>query len=320
MLLLHGGLYRRGPRSVTFFVTDRCNLRCKMCANHGENINRESLLFHPPVRDISLRIVEKTLRLFPTIREVGFVGVGEPLLVNNLFEMISMAVSKGKICSLITNGVLLEKRIEEIIKSGLQNISISINSPSHEEYSELTGMASNVFFQIGKGVKKLVQIKKDKKLNLKISTSSVVDRSSIYRIPEIVRYINSLGVDALNLHSIIPNPSFPDTYNLILRHKDKMALERSFSLSEKTTTKTTMPILIREVPRRKCLSFFKIINVDGDGNIGGCLRVMPPLKENGNINEGFQCWTNKYFTKWRKKVLNNQLSQEITCRYCVECF
>ncbi len=316
---VYGGFYRKGPVSATFFMTDRCNLRCKMCANQGEHIDRESLLFHPRTRDVTLELVKKTLEIFPTLKNIGFVGTGEPLLVNGLFEMISMAVSKGMNCSLVTNGVLLENNIDRVIKSGFRNISISLNSASPNEYSLLTGVAPSTFFRVGEAVKKLVKKRNETELKLKINVSSVIDRSSIVKIPELISYADYLGIDELNLHSIIPNPSFPNTYDLLLREQDKPTLKRYYSLSIKNKVNVTLPILIKDVPRGNCYSFFQRINIDGDGNVGGCMRVMPPKRENGNIFEGFKVWNNQYFTEWRNKVLNGELLHETTCRYCVEC-
>ena len=52
--------------------------------------------------------------------------MGEPLLNPDIFRMISYAESKGFITNLTTNGTLLEKHTDDILRSGLREIAFGI--------------------------------------------------------------------------------------------------------------------------------------------------------------------------------------------------
>jgi radical SAM family uncharacterized protein len=85
-------------------LTYNCNLRCKMCPfwkRSGE--------------DLSL---EREKGILKRIYDSGACGIafegGEPLLRNDLVEILAFARSLPLHTSLITNGTLLESRIEEI--------------------------------------------------------------------------------------------------------------------------------------------------------------------------------------------------------------
>ena len=96
----------RGPISLNLFAVDRCNLRCRMCPNHRQERVPDSSLLHAPTADMSEELLLQAIRLFPTVRRACFAGVGEPMLVENLFRMIDGAAAKGVECGLVSNGVL----------------------------------------------------------------------------------------------------------------------------------------------------------------------------------------------------------------------
>ena len=59
-------------------------------------------------------------------KEVALHGWGEPLLHPDIFKMISYAKSLGAKVSVITNGILLGNKMEQILASGLDSLAIGI--------------------------------------------------------------------------------------------------------------------------------------------------------------------------------------------------
>ena len=94
---------------VPFFcghkLTYNCNLRCKMCP-----------FWKRPSPDPSLTQEKAVLK---QIYRSGAVGVafegGEPLLRHDLVEILAFSRSLPLHTSLVTNGTLLESRIDEIV-------------------------------------------------------------------------------------------------------------------------------------------------------------------------------------------------------------
>src|SRR3989338_7602066 len=86
-----------------------CNLRCKMCVAPYWKRSRDYLTFDN---------FEFILRQFPYLRKVSLVGVGEPLLNPELFEIIRWARKKNILIGFATNGTILTKKnIENILMS-----------------------------------------------------------------------------------------------------------------------------------------------------------------------------------------------------------
>jgi MoaA/NifB/PqqE/SkfB family radical SAM enzyme len=59
-------------------------------------------------------------------RYVGLHGWGEPLLNQQLFEMVKYAESKGVFTNLTTNGTLIREKIDSIFDSGLREIAFGV--------------------------------------------------------------------------------------------------------------------------------------------------------------------------------------------------
>jgi len=103
-------------RTLQVEVTTACNLDCEICLRRNLNIPPRFLPF-----DEFRKIID-----FRGFRYVGLHGWGEPLLNPDIFRMISYAESKGFITNLTTNGTLLEKHTDDILRSGLREIAFGI--------------------------------------------------------------------------------------------------------------------------------------------------------------------------------------------------
>jgi MoaA/NifB/PqqE/SkfB family radical SAM enzyme len=113
------------PEHVYFSLTNRCNLRCKMCEISKDVTSEESELSTAKVKDIIIQIREMG------IKHIIFSG-GEPLLRRDLIEIVSFArKNKIEMVDLITNATMLdEDNAEKLIKAGLSHIGISIDGLS----------------------------------------------------------------------------------------------------------------------------------------------------------------------------------------------
>ena len=143
--------FKRKIDYLRLSVTDRCNLRCKYCMP-GEGIRlagREELLTYEEI----LKIV----KIFGDlgIRKLRLTG-GEPLLRDDILELIT-GLSKLKDIediSITTNGILLEKYLERLYRSGISSINISLDSLDGKSYRQITrgGDVERVIRAINKAV------------------------------------------------------------------------------------------------------------------------------------------------------------------------
>ena len=128
--------FGRIASNLRISVTDRCNLACFYCSPLE---NRNNF----PVEDIlTLDEIRKLVRIFSdlgvdTIRLTG----GEPLLRKGICDFIKELKTKCDIkrIRMTSNGVLLGKFYEELKKSGLDSINISLDTLNQKKFQKITG-------------------------------------------------------------------------------------------------------------------------------------------------------------------------------------
>lgn len=110
---------KRIPVTVSLHVTNKCNMRCRYCY-----ANFEKRFDHPP-DDFTTR---ELISLIDEIHAEGCRWVillgGEPLMRDDIGIIIRYIKKKGMLCELVTNGVLIDRNVEEILDVDLLCISI----------------------------------------------------------------------------------------------------------------------------------------------------------------------------------------------------
>ena len=109
---------KRYPVSVTFISTYRCNFECSYCDVYRKK-NYE--MTTQEIKDMIDQLYELGLL------RLGFNG-GEPLLRDDLGELINYSRSKGIITTVFTNGWLIEEKID--ILKNLSTLIISLDGPA----------------------------------------------------------------------------------------------------------------------------------------------------------------------------------------------
>jgi len=119
---------RRMPRSGMLEATVACNLSCPLCPTHIAPRD------HP---HLALEHVENVLRACgSSLRTLCFHVQGEPLLNPELFDIIRRCSRAGVQTLFATNGMLLDRHLDDVLESGLDGISIAIDGASAEDYEK----------------------------------------------------------------------------------------------------------------------------------------------------------------------------------------
>lgn len=101
-------------------ITNCCNLSCEFCAS--KNSKREKIFMN--VADFELTVQ----RIKPYTDYVYLHVLGEPLLHPNLDEILNICADvKLKVC-IVTNGVLIEKTKDILLKHKIYKIAFSLHS------------------------------------------------------------------------------------------------------------------------------------------------------------------------------------------------
>lgn len=128
--MLYG--HRRG---ITIELTDKCNLKCAYCPKSLDiGIKGSHIQW-----DIFVKAFEGGLSEGP-LDTANLVGFGEPFLYPHLERAVRFIKERSPSTrvSLTSNGTLLSKRWGEVLAdAGLDQISISVNATSREQYKRI---------------------------------------------------------------------------------------------------------------------------------------------------------------------------------------
>jgi len=192
------------PAQLIFFVTNRCNSRCRHCF-YWQNLNKRL------EEELTLLEIEKISRSMGNLLWL-FLSGGEPFLRDDLVEICRVFYKNNHPKSIIipTNGILVEKitndleKIAQSCPSSKLIIQISIDEIG-KRHDKIRGYPGN-FAKIEELVPKLKEIKKRYK-NLAIQANIVFCRYNQDRIIEIYDYLyERFGFDNICLSLVRGRP------------------------------------------------------------------------------------------------------------------
>jgi len=120
---------------VRISVTDRCNFRCQYC------MPAEGL---PWLERSELLSYEEIARLVGLMASMGVHDVrltgGEPLARRELWRLVEMLSGDANVhdLSLTTNGYLLARQVEGLVRAGLRRVNVSLDALAPDRFFQLT--------------------------------------------------------------------------------------------------------------------------------------------------------------------------------------
>jgi GTP 3',8-cyclase len=130
--------FGRAIRDLRVSLTDRCNFRCFYCLPHGE----------PPIAPksemLTFEEIEYACDIFVSlgIEKIRLTG-GEPMMRRDIETIIAkLAALKPRLhdLALTTNGYFLPGRARELKESGLDRVTISLDSLQESVFKQMTGV------------------------------------------------------------------------------------------------------------------------------------------------------------------------------------
>lgn len=190
------------PSVIRVDLTYRCNLKCKICFEFGENpqwkvdSNKED-------ESISIDHLKKIVNEVSFFKPTFYLSGGEPLIYPELFELLEYLKDKNLYCLINTNGILLKKHAESLVKLGVDKIIVSIDGP--EEVHDLN--RGKTFKNILEGIEILKDVKrKENSYFPLIRINSLITPFNSEYLEDTVSLVEELGVDSLTFqHPMFSN-------------------------------------------------------------------------------------------------------------------
>jgi radical SAM protein with 4Fe4S-binding SPASM domain len=113
---------------VYFKPTPACNLRCVMCGQYGDKGIMKDCAAEEAKKTLPLETWKRFIDEIAPRRPVTYIWGGEPFLYPDLFPLARYMVEKGLFVSVNTNGTLMERHAEEIVRDKWSTIFVSLDA------------------------------------------------------------------------------------------------------------------------------------------------------------------------------------------------
>lgn len=210
------------PARADIEPTTYCNFRCPHCPATASAAT--AVRTH-----LSIESFRTILDQLPGAYRIKLVGLGEPLLNPDFFDMVRAARRQRVRVLTTTNGSLLTpERRRELLAGGLNHLNISIDAADPSTHARLR--PGSELEQIGEGVAALVR-ERGRRSHPKIRVWHVIQRESTPEIPDLVARCVEWGVDALLCTAKLTNFGLT-SLETIVRERRALAEELGQALPE----------------------------------------------------------------------------------------
>ena len=282
------------PLHVQWFITSKCNYKCKYCGVWRQ----------PPTRELGLEEVKRGLDILQELKvvELVFTG-GNPLLRSDLAEILKYACERFPLVSVYDNGSLAWRRVEDLKYADVVCVSLNTLNPSLQDW--MNGV-KGAFQSAMKSIEAL------KARGVNVAVDVTVSRLNINEVPSIIEFFGSRDISVIL--SLYTDFSQPEGLITIGYHEPSAALEDREALlsflSQIRSLKKAYPVHFDDealqVLQRyfegclngwKCKALSSFFVVDQLGRVSGC-HLMPPAASLQSLPEA---WKSEAFRELRGK-------------------
>ena len=186
---------QQDPICVYLETTNRCNLLCTTCPRTYEELE--------PPADMSWDLFRRIVDQLPRIERAVLHGVGEPMLVKRLPDMVRYLKDRGTYVLFNTNGTVLnEKNGRALIDAGLDELRVSLDAANAQSYQAVRG--KNYFNRILKNVRTFCALQERLGCERpRVSAWLTGLKETIAELPDFVRVAAETGVKEVYLQRLV---------------------------------------------------------------------------------------------------------------------
>jgi len=300
------GLAPRYLPTLLMFVTDKCNLRCRMCGvcefEHGRGGEKELSA------EEWFAVLDAAGRLGTML--VSISG-GEPMLRADLCGIIRHARARDMAVHMCTNGTLMTaEKARELRDAGVAAVSISLESPDPGLHERLRGQ--NTFAPAVEAIKML----RETAPHIRVGINALITRQNYMNLSSMVAFAESLGVQQIKfapvhtnlLHRLKDAEEYED---LLFRREDLGELETQVKLLGAACAKsgllTTSDAFFAGIPSLyttphtfRCCAGWAVAAVGPTGSVSPCADMDGALSVRQRPLD--EIWRSPEFQQQRNRV------------------
>lgn len=242
------------------------------------------------------------------LADIVFTG-GNPLLRNDIEEILKYAHGKFPLVTIYDNGSMIEKRLSALKYA--DKVCVSLSSLNSEQQSNLCGVPK----ALENSLKSLDVLEEN---NISSAASILISNENLPEVPSIIEYFGSRGI-SVNL-SLYDSLSLPDSpikigkddsafhikeYEMIEFISILRDLRNKYRIyTDLKTIDSVEKIFIQNIRDWKCQALSSFFTIDERGYVSGC-HIYPPV-----------CHLFKLQELWETPKFRKHRSQYYKCEKC----
>lgn len=283
------------PIAVGIELTNICNLRCPECNSGSGLMTRSRGYMH---KDLFEKIISE---LSSYLYNVNLYFQGESMMHPQFFRIL--ASCRNIHTTLSTNGHFLTgKNAEEIVRSGLNKLIISLDGMDKTSYSSYR--VNGDFDLVTEGIKNIAEARKRNSSQLKVVIQFLVNRTNETQIQAVKKFAADMDA-SLHLKSmqIIDEDSFESWLPAISRYRRYKKNGTEYEIKN-------------NLPDRCARLWFNPV-ITWDGKVIPCCFDKDADYSMGDMNEEpfSEIWNGPKYRLFRKNLVTRRSAIRI-CRNC----
>lgn len=291
------------PYLIEFFVEYACNFRCKYCI-HSVPVKDRGYISSK--REMDLQSYKKCIddiASFPKkLKVLRFAGMGEPLLHNDIVDMVKYASDKevaDKI-EILTNGSLLTHDLSDrLIDAGLTRLYVSLQGLTGKRYEEVCGHKINFSKFVENIEYYFIGVHNNhsrQQLHIKIMDYALKDAKDKQKFYDTFNSIcDTIGIE-------YASPIYP-------------YVDYDQVLGDKKNTVTQFGLDVNDI--QVCPQPFFRLHVIPNLKVVGCYSMLyPTFVGDCNKESLFDIWNGELLKKFRLSMLEHGLKCNNVCSQC----
>jgi putative metalloenzyme radical SAM/SPASM domain maturase len=187
------------PRKLNIEITTRCNLNCDMCMRK---------VFAEDIGDMTMETYKALLSVFVHLQSVNIIGIGEPLLHENLLDMIRLGkqhLPPSATFSLTTNATLIDRNMaRQLVSSGLDDIVISVDGATSSTFADIRRGA--ILDDVLSRIDFLNQAKHElASASPRLGFEFVAMKKNVHELPQLVQLAAHFGARFIIVTNLLPH-------------------------------------------------------------------------------------------------------------------
>lgn len=289
-----------------------CNYRCLMC----DLPLRDKELRKQGLSELDTKGMQLLIRKFKSlgVSGIGFTG-GEPLLRNDIMELLSFTKGLGLITHLNTNGSLLDDAmVEKILGARVDSINISLDGAHRETHDRIRGVAGAYDRAIA-GIERTIALRDRAGVRLRVKTVAVVQEENLDEMNQLIALAKDLKVDCIELIPHQPfrsaeekdSPANPEIIKKVTALTDMLLAGSHAGIAienSKRHLRLFRGSFLKQPSPVRCYAGYNSLAVDCFGQIYPCVPWFNWRKTVGTIEKRglVDFWYSKEYNAVRKEI------------------